>query len=1092
MQFIDRVANVLPPLAVSQSKRTGTLFQRGVLRTNCIDCLDRTNGGQFAVAMRFLLISLQALGISSPNLLSLDLSKDPLLLSLMEMYGEMGDKIALQYGGSEAHKKVFAGKSVQQPNSSKQSELLTSIKRYYSNAFTDMVKQDAMNLFLGCFIPNESSVPLWDLESDYYLHNLELHPRAPKVYRVLYDDIVKDSDVIHHNQLKAKLESAIKKAFNEFQKIMEQADQSSNNKEDGDHGTVSISDSSKQAMKVDAAKVMIRYYIRNLALDRINQATTIPKSPSFTVDEHNLHYEAPEPIPSPLLQSPISKLKSRGVLNSTIRSIARLERRKLMRIIASKKIAASSQGWWKEPLADFLKSIELNDIPPRNKSRSSSSVNNSSKKEEKSDKNKKAAENDSTENSYYERFHKPYQLTEFDSLLAFDFFAVQDAVNVNNQELSKKKNNYRMSVDFDQEGDVIPAETSGPIVVPGTPGAGKTGGNGEGDAANGDGGVLPYGLSSLFSFYPTLANTIIDPAAAAGNGNGGTANGGALVVSTNGAGLSTPAKPYNYDASMSQLTYASTNPGGDSAYYTLDDDKNMTPSAGTGGFQITKYVREIGIKARTLVGGFLRKEESANTPNRGNNRLRTISDDAANGIKRNSEISLLNHSVSRASMSLYKRYRDAYDNRLVLTNTDGMKYTEEEYNALLKDCRIHVDDVKGMENLASEGYISHEINRGVFQGLSQNSSAILAYGFLFTTIVNVEQELEYFGNYVDQKANASRAVGYNIRSSQNENSTDMKVLHSMRKTSMIMSNEVQERIIKSILRSKIALGLEMELKKLINNYIFIQYQNAKELSFDRLARRVSPYTPERTILEYSSQFDYDILGSDIDTVAYIASSSPGYTSFRDFFNLRQTVEGNQQSYAKRKSKYLNEKAKEDNANDQKLSQENQDIQNLLHPSPPSGMTKTNSASSLDGLATSSGKNNSNTDLTTISSQLGLTSIDGLLEDLKTNYDLTSYGSYGYPQYPYGTEDTFDKNNYNHLFPDSSNSFAQISGVNMHNAAAVTKSNSKNLTNNQLHLYDYEYDGFIHLAPDLYSKMTNPHLQMNEIGVLRFKEALQAK
>lgn len=81
--------------------------------------------------MRFLLVSLQALGISSPHLLSLDLSKDPLLLSLMEMYGEMGDKIALQYGGSEAHKKVFAGKSVQTHSSSKQSELLTSIKRYY-------------------------------------------------------------------------------------------------------------------------------------------------------------------------------------------------------------------------------------------------------------------------------------------------------------------------------------------------------------------------------------------------------------------------------------------------------------------------------------------------------------------------------------------------------------------------------------------------------------------------------------------------------------------------------------------------------------------------------------------------------------------------------------------------------------------------------------------------------------------------------------------------------------------------------------------------------------------------------------------------
>ncbi len=128
---MERVKDCIPLTTYEKAKKDKILFQNGVLRTNCIDCLDRTNGGQFAVAMRFLLVSLQALGISSPHLLSLDLSKDPLLLSLMEMYGEMGDKIALQYGGSEAHKKVFAGKSVQTHSSSKQSELLTSIKRYY-------------------------------------------------------------------------------------------------------------------------------------------------------------------------------------------------------------------------------------------------------------------------------------------------------------------------------------------------------------------------------------------------------------------------------------------------------------------------------------------------------------------------------------------------------------------------------------------------------------------------------------------------------------------------------------------------------------------------------------------------------------------------------------------------------------------------------------------------------------------------------------------------------------------------------------------------------------------------------------------------
>ena len=72
------------------------------------------------------------------------------------MYVEIGDHIALQYGGSEAHKKgqgPGSSLSSNQPSMGKHKELLTSIRRYYSNTFTDRLKQDAMNLFLGYYIP---------------------------------------------------------------------------------------------------------------------------------------------------------------------------------------------------------------------------------------------------------------------------------------------------------------------------------------------------------------------------------------------------------------------------------------------------------------------------------------------------------------------------------------------------------------------------------------------------------------------------------------------------------------------------------------------------------------------------------------------------------------------------------------------------------------------------------------------------------------------------------------------------------------------------------------------------------------------------
>lgn len=96
---------------------------------------------------------------------------------LIDMYVDIGDHISLQYGGSEAHKKVTSDASIHGPIG-KHKELLTSIRRYYSNAFTDRLKQDAMNLLLGYYIPYRHTIPLWELESDYYLHNL--HVKAGK------------------------------------------------------------------------------------------------------------------------------------------------------------------------------------------------------------------------------------------------------------------------------------------------------------------------------------------------------------------------------------------------------------------------------------------------------------------------------------------------------------------------------------------------------------------------------------------------------------------------------------------------------------------------------------------------------------------------------------------------------------------------------------------------------------------------------------------------------------------------------------------------------------------------------------------------
>lgn len=81
------------------------LFQKGVLRTNCIDCLDRTNVAQYAYGLVALGEQLHALGLKEVSS-KIDLD-DPLADELMKLYERMGDTLAHQYGGSAAHNKVF-------------------------------------------------------------------------------------------------------------------------------------------------------------------------------------------------------------------------------------------------------------------------------------------------------------------------------------------------------------------------------------------------------------------------------------------------------------------------------------------------------------------------------------------------------------------------------------------------------------------------------------------------------------------------------------------------------------------------------------------------------------------------------------------------------------------------------------------------------------------------------------------------------------------------------------------------------------------------------------------------------------------------
>ncbi|TVU30907.1 hypothetical protein EJB05_22560, partial [Eragrostis curvula] len=69
-------------------------LQKGVVRTNCIDCLDRTNGAQFAFGCAAFNQQLNALGLVGVPNINID---DPVCLTLMDLYEQMGDALAIQY-----------------------------------------------------------------------------------------------------------------------------------------------------------------------------------------------------------------------------------------------------------------------------------------------------------------------------------------------------------------------------------------------------------------------------------------------------------------------------------------------------------------------------------------------------------------------------------------------------------------------------------------------------------------------------------------------------------------------------------------------------------------------------------------------------------------------------------------------------------------------------------------------------------------------------------------------------------------------------------------------------------------------------------
>ncbi|RDB21467.1 Polyphosphoinositide phosphatase [Hypsizygus marmoreus] len=147
-------------------------LQNGICRTNCVDCLDRTNAAQFVFGKRALGHQLYALGVvDSPNLA---FDSDAVNM-LTEMYHDHGDTIALQYTGSALVNRVETYRRMPHWNSHSR-DIIENIRRFYTNSLLDADKQTAINLFLG--VQGERAITRTPVRGGYqqWFHKEYLEP----------------------------------------------------------------------------------------------------------------------------------------------------------------------------------------------------------------------------------------------------------------------------------------------------------------------------------------------------------------------------------------------------------------------------------------------------------------------------------------------------------------------------------------------------------------------------------------------------------------------------------------------------------------------------------------------------------------------------------------------------------------------------------------------------------------------------------------------------------------------------------------------------------------------------------------------------
>uniref|UniRef100_A0A2K5EP44 Phosphatidylinositol-3-phosphatase SAC1 n=1 Tax=Aotus nancymaae TaxID=37293 RepID=A0A2K5EP44_AOTNA len=152
--LLDQVAEMQDELSYFLVDSAGQVVtnQEGVFRSNCMDCLDRTNVIQSLLARRSLQAQLQRLGVLHVGQ-KLE-EQDEFEKIYKNAWADNANACAKQYAGTGALKTDFT-------RTGKRTHLglimdgWNSMIRYYKNNFSDGFRQDSIDLFLGNYSVDE-------------------------------------------------------------------------------------------------------------------------------------------------------------------------------------------------------------------------------------------------------------------------------------------------------------------------------------------------------------------------------------------------------------------------------------------------------------------------------------------------------------------------------------------------------------------------------------------------------------------------------------------------------------------------------------------------------------------------------------------------------------------------------------------------------------------------------------------------------------------------------------------------------------------------------------------------------------------------